>query len=232
MDSNKQLDELFQQMKKVDRSAKAKQDGLEKLKARVHKKKKFHLAPAFISFAMISIVVILFMTYSTNDSPLLDGQSSTDNRVIANEQTIQKVLEQEFTGPNKQFIQLKMHPTPLSDETGNLSDPMDLHGFLKDTYGSYFTESGFEQFVPYAFFYHLGEETAAYEISLGDVEIIQEENAPSHYTFTFEVNFVNGIGVSQKFPMSGQAVFAEEGILKEIVFEDIDGLSVTILENI
>ncbi|CEG22636.1 hypothetical protein BN1080_01567 [Planococcus massiliensis] len=73
MDPNKQLDDFFQQMKDVGRSPKARQESLAKLRERLQKKKKFHLAPAFISFGMLIVAALLFLTWSTAPAP--DGQS-------------------------------------------------------------------------------------------------------------------------------------------------------------
>lgn len=232
MDPNKQLDELFQELKKVDRTSAAKQETLQKLQARVHKKKKFHFAPAVISFAMLAIAAVLFLTYNTADSPLLERQSGGTAESELNEQTIQYVLEQEFNGPNREFIQYKKNPASLPANEDDASEAVDLQEFLQNTYGAQFSESGFENFVPYAFFYHLGEESSSYQISLGTVEIMQRGDNPAQYTFEFDVHFTNGMEISEDFIMAGTAEFAEEGKLQDITFEDIEGLSVTILENI
>lgn len=237
MDPNKQLDELFEELKKVDRTTRAKQDTLQKIKARVHKRKKIHFAPAFISFAMLAIAAILFLTYNTAGSPLLDGQSGGNTTSKLNEQTIQYVLEQEFNGPNREFIHFKRNPANILTEeddasAAEVSEAADLQEFLKNTYSAKFSESGFENFVPYAFFYHLGEESSSYQISLSAVEIMQDSNSPVQYTFEFNVHFTNGMDISEDFAMTGTAEFAEEGKLQDIVFEDTEGLSVTILENI
>ena len=237
MDPNKQLDELFQELKKVDRTARAKQDTLQKIRARVHKKKKFQFAPAFISFAMLAIAAILFLTYNTAGAPLLESQFSGNTASELNEQTIQYVLEQEFNGPNREFIQFKKNPANLLLEEDDpsateVSGAVDLQAFLKNTYGAQFSESGFENFVPYAFFYHLGEESSSYQISLSTVEIMQSNDDPAHYAIDFKVHFTNGMGISKDYAMTGTAEFAEEGKLQDIIFEDTEGLSVTILENI
>lgn len=235
MDPNKQFDDLFQQMKKVDRSPKDRQESLAKLRARVQKKKKFHLAPAFISFAMLLIAALLFMTLNT-EVPGHEGQSGVNKPSEIEQRTIHYVLSQEFNGPNKQFIKLKTNPATISDEEAIPSndglETIYLYEFLENTYGPYFTESGFENFVPYAYFYHLGEESSSYQFTLGKVDIEKSKEAPSQYELKFEVNFTNSIGVSQNFPMTGIAEFAENGKLQDIEFEDPEGLSVTILENI
>lgn len=237
MDPKKQLDELFQELKKVDRTARAKQDTLQKIKVRVHKRKKVHFAPAFISFAMLAIAAILFLTYNTAGSPLLESQSGGNKISKLNEQTIQYVLEQEFNGPNREFIQYKKNPASLLTKeddasAAEVSDAVDLQEFLQNTYSARFSESGFENFVPYAFFYHLGEESSNYQISLSAVEITQRSDDPAHYDIDFKVHFTNGMGISKDFAMAGTAQFAEEGKLQDIIFEDTEGLSVTILENI
>lgn len=235
MDPNKQLDDLFQQMKEVDRSKKARQEGLVKLRARVQKKKRFHLAPAFISFGMLIVAALLFLTFTTGESPAPDSQSGVGTPNEMEERAITHVLNEEFNGPNKEFIKLKTNPANVltgSSTSAEDSDTVFLYEFLEKTYGPYFTESGFDNFVPYAYFYHLGEESSSYQFTLGSVEIKKTNDAPSQYQIDFQVRFTNSFGVSENFPMKGIAKFGGGGKLQDIEFEDPEGLSVTILENI
>lgn len=235
MNSNKKLDELFDQLKQVDRSDKARQDSLIKLQTQIHKKKRIHWLPTFISGAMLAIIAMLFLAYNTEGSPPVEGQSAEFQD--ANEHTIQYVLEQEFTGPDEEFIlSEKNSANALLDSDGSPELPgtqaIDQDEFLKNTYKTYFTVNGFERFMPYAFFYHLGGVPSAYEMSLGQVDIVQNEQDPAQYDISFVVHFTNSSGTDLDFLMSAKASFAEAGILEDITFEDDEGLSIAILENI
>ncbi|CEG22635.1 hypothetical protein BN1080_01566 [Planococcus massiliensis] len=145
------------------------------------------------------------------------------------------MLNEEFNGPNKEFIRLKTNPANVlgkGSASSEDSEAVYLYEFLEKTYGPYFTSSGFDQFVPYAYFYHLGEESSSYQFRLGAVEIEKTQDAPSQYELEFQVEFTNSFGVSESFPMMGMAKFGDGGKLQNIEFEDPQGLSVTILENI
>ncbi|MGO1059473.1 hypothetical protein ACTL32_10125 [Planococcus sp. FY231025] len=158
------------------------------------------------------------------------GQSTaeTDEAADKNVEAITAVIEKEFNGPDEKYRELwetamAMQQDDMSQEEYDAitagPEHQALEDYTEETYASYFTENGFDDFVRSgAFYYSLFE--GDYELSTSDIDIVQNDQEPTLYTFTFNV-----MHEDEPFTFEGKAMVPEDGKIGKIEFLDKDGLA-------
>ena len=234
MDPSKEFDELFQNMKQIERTHEARGKSWEKVQQKVGRKKR-HVVPIFISIVLVAVACFfVFTMVNPNPTPTnhLAAPVSNDDQ---NKAAIQAVLEHEFTGPDEEYIRLveemhKQQTDPTYEKyVGQEKNPDNTQymNYLKEKYSTYFTEHGFDTFImstPAHFYHRLYLED--YKISISTINVVQSENpnTPKNYDFTAQVLYENKDGEKTTFEMQGKAICSEPGKIGKIYFS-VQGLS-------
>lgn len=164
---------------------------------------------------------------------------SEDKNITA----IRAVIEQEFTGPNEEYMRLEKNiDKKLTKMLGNLPEgengvslPVDspewveYNEFLKKTYEPYFMDYAYDSLISinFAFSYQFkftGEEDHHFQMKVSDIEVNQEKEHPTIYRFTFQVDFENSTGKTTQHQLRGEAICPKEGKIGRINFQDTLGL--------
>lgn len=189
----------------------------------------FKRIPGIFLFIGISI---FFVGCSQSDT------AEEDDIADKNKQAIQAVIETEFNGPDKKYVELwdtatETQTAEMNQEEYNawLETPeyKNYMNYMEEAYLPYFTENGYETFInTSAFSYSFSD--AEYKINTSDIEINQSDNEPTLYNFTFTVNYENEDGDANDYNFEGNTLVPQEGKIGKIHFGDKDGLIQTIRE--
>lgn len=169
------------------------------------------------------------------ESKVLEVKEETDKDVEA----IQTVIEKEFSGPDKEYRELRravmLAQNEIADQEGFdalMEEPVykNYTAYMEDIYASHFTENGFVNFVNTtpAFMYSVFD--GDYKLAPSDIEITQNDQEPTMYNFMFNVEYTNEEAETTNFGFEGKAMVPEEGKIGTIQFEDKDGLQVKLNE--
>ena len=169
-----------------------------------------------------------------------DNNTEAEETVDKSEQAIRAVIEGEFNGPDEKYKALweRMAEAQIavkdSEENKDfLESPeyQDLMNYTEETYASYFTENGYDYFINAtpAFLYNTGNQE--YELKPSNIEFAHSEKFPTHYDFTFQVEYTDANGESKIFNIKGNAIAPEEGKIGKIEYMDENGLIEEIRNN-
>ncbi|MDI2586629.1 hypothetical protein OR571_05650 [Psychrobacillus sp. NEAU-3TGS] len=201
MEPSKEFDELFEEMKEVKRSEKAKHNTWLALKDKIETKRKRTIFPAFISLAILAIASFLFLTFWN----LSETEKSAEP--LSNEEVIKAVLEREYNGPNMDISQLMNDWMDLQSETETQNQEdynqlleskeyKDFMNYYPATFGEFFTENMLTNAIRanLVFKYNHNLIDNNIEMHLEKFKIIQEEDHPNIYRPIIEVSLTNSEG--------------------------------------
>lgn len=189
---------------------------------------------------LAGLIILLFTCFCmigcSEEKKLSDTKESVsieDKNITA----IRTVVENEFTGPNDEYVRLQkdidmkmeelMSKPPGSVIGASPDGTLEWKAyeeFVEKTYKPYFTDNAFEKLLPtnFAFNYqHLlttKDDASSYELRVSDIVIKQEKEHPTIYRFTFEVQFVNSAGETSTHQLKGEAICPLEGKIGRIQF--------------
>ncbi|MFJ5770358.1 hypothetical protein [Psychrobacillus sp. NPDC093180] len=201
MEPSKEFDKLFEEMKEVKRSDKAKQNTWLALKDKIETKRKRTIFPAFISLAIIAIASFLFITF------LNPSETEKSAEPLSNEEVIKAVLEREYNGPNMEISQLLNDWMDLQSETETQNQEdynqlleskeyKDFMNYYPATFGEYFTENMLTNAIRanlvFKYNHYLIDNDI--EMQLEKVKITQEKDHPNIYRPIIEVSLTNNKG--------------------------------------
>ncbi|MFJ8066077.1 hypothetical protein ACIQYS_15730 [Psychrobacillus sp. NPDC096426] len=201
MEPSKEFDKLFEEMKHVKRSDKAKHNTWLALKGKIEAKRKRNIFPAFISIAIVAIASFLFITFS--------NPSETEKTAgpLSNEEVIRAVLEREFNGPDMELSRLINDWMNLQNETEannqeeydqllESNEYKDFMNYYPATFGKYFTENMVTKAIStnMVFKYNHSLLNNDLEMHLENVQIEQEKDHPTIYRPIIEVSLTNSQG--------------------------------------
>ena len=201
MKPSKKFDELFEEMKNVERSDEAKQNTWLALKGRIETKRKRNILPAFISLAIVAIASFLFITF-TNPSEI--EQSA---QPLSNEEVIKAVQEREYNGPDMEISRLlndwwdlqsstKTETQEEYDQLLQSKEYKDFMNYYETTFGEYFTENMLTNAISsnlvFKYNHYLIDNDI--EMHLENVKIVQEKDHPNIYRPNIEVSLTNSQG--------------------------------------
>lgn len=153
----------------------------------------------------------------------ISGCSKSDE---SNHEAIKKVLEQEFTGPDEELMELMWNPE-YRTVVNNQEENKKLDKYLEEKYGPYFTDSGLHSFIAafggtqYQTFAH----NAGYNLSFKDVKIEQDEKNSNLYTFAARVGYKKGEEKEKTANVKGEVRLSEkeEGKIETFKYGNDDG---------
>ena len=111
-----------------------------------------------------------------------------------NKELIQGFLEYELNSPNEEAIRTINDLDKWVEEQkegGPLPLDSEYNTYLKDTYGPYFTDSGYDRFVMtnQALLFHGGANKYDYQTTVTKIEVEQNKDTPTNYNFTAYIDY-------------------------------------------
>lgn len=145
------------------------------------------------------------------------------------EQAIRSVIEKEFNGPDEKYKRLwdaameaQSSDKYQDDYEAYLKSPESqaLVSYVEETYTSYFTENGYDNFVneSAAFMYSVFDHD--YKLKPSSIKIAQSENGKTLYDVTFQVEYTDENGERSSYDFEGNAIAPEEGKIGKLEYLD------------
>lgn len=162
---------------------------------------------------------------------LVGCSSETEDRAEdENITTIKTVLQEQFTGPDQELIDLLEDPQNATiigeEETSTPQNPTELDIYLEEKYKSYFTDNMYDEFIrAYAMQFQISAYESNYQISVESIDVKQNESVEGAYDFTVNVLYQKEDNEEKKAVVSGRAHIYEDGKISNIDFVDDGGLS-------
>ena len=138
------------------------------------------------------------------------SQTGTKN---TNEQVIHKVLELQFSGPDKEFMDAMWNLENKNIVNGTEENEV-FDRYVREVYGEYFTVSELEPFMrAFGTQYPSTAHSNDYKLELKDVSIEQTEEAGNRYEFIAQIGFQKSGGKEETAKVEGTIFFStkEEG---------------------
>ena len=233
MEPSKEFDELFADMKNVERSNEARRNTWLAVKGRMEKKKR-RVFPAIISLAIVAIASFLIITY------LMPSEPEQTAKSLTNEEVIMAVLEREYNGPDEELERLMQEWFDLQSKTSaesqeeynKLLDSKEYKDYMNYYYSSfseYFTENELKQAINTVMVFKYNHYLLDKDISihLEKVQIEQEKDHPNIYRPIVEVSLTNSKGQKISHTLKEEFIFSktEPGkIGRYNVMRDSDGV--------
>lgn len=155
-----------------------------------------------------------------------------------NREVVQAVIGKEFTAPDNDYRKLRqatmVAQSKLKDQAdfdALMEEPLyqEFTAYMEGVYAEHFTENGYVNFINTApaFMYSVYE--GDYQLMPAAIEVMQNEQEPTLYDFTFRVTYTND-AETEEFNFAGNAMMPEAGKIGSIQFDDQDGLQTKLLE--
>lgn len=160
----------------------------------------------------------------------------SEEKVEHSKQAIRAVIEKEFNAPDEKYKELSEEMWEAGAAYGDDAEGYKaftespeykaVFNHTEDTYASYFTENGYDNFVNQGQAFYYTNFAGEYTLNASDIEINQSENGDTLYNFTFQVDLTDKNGETSQFDLKGNAIVPEEGKIGKIEFKD-DGFKLT-----
>ncbi|HSP22116.1 MAG TPA: hypothetical protein VLQ20_07285 [Planococcus sp. (in: firmicutes)] len=155
--------------------------------------------------------------------------TEAEKTVDKSEQAIRAVIEKEFNGPDEKYkalwdaaMEAQISDKYSDDYEAYLESPeyLALMSYTEETYASYFTENGYDNFINQAPAFMYSTFDRNYKLNTSTIEIVQSEQGTTLYDFTFQVEYTDEKGESSQFNFEGNAIAPEEGKIGKIEYLD------------
>jgi len=155
----------------------------------------------YISFVLISLLLV----GCTQDEP-------QDKNI----ELIQGYLEYDLNTPNKEAIQANNEMWKWLEEQQQASLPFskEYDAYLKDNYGPYFSESGYDKLVTRAqtLMFHLAADKYEYQTTVRKIDVEQSKDSPTNYYFTVNIDYEKKGKEKVNADITGIAILRPDGI--------------------
>ncbi|UOQ83432.1 hypothetical protein [Gracilibacillus salinarum] len=167
------------------------------------------------------LISLLLATFSLASCSSESQTIAEDNNIT----TIKTVLQEQFTGPDLEMINLLEKPENASiikeEETSPPENPTALDKLLEKKYKTYFTDTMYDKFIgAYAMDFQTSAYYGNYQISVKNIDVKQSESAESSYDFRVNVLYQKEGNKEEKAEISGKAIVNEESRIAKIDYLD------------
>ena len=144
---------------------------------------------------------------------------SQDEPQDKNIELIQAVLEYDLNTPNKEAIQARNDLFKWYEgQQGSLPFSKEYDAYLKDNYGPYFSESGYDKFVlTQELMFHLAADKYDYQTTVSKIDVEQNKDTPTNYYFTVYIDYAKKGKDKVNAEITGIAILRPGGI-EEITY--------------
>lgn len=150
-------------------------------------------------------------------SCLLIAGCSENEPLDENIEVIKTVIKIDLNAPDEEAIRLLNEPYSSKEaEKANEGFLEEYTNYVKETYGPYFTESGFKQFVmtSQAFMFHWRADKHGYQLEVKNIEVEQNEVTPTNYNFTVALDYEKKEEDKKEIELTGIAIVREGKVAK------------------
>ncbi len=158
-----------------------------------------------ISFVLMSLLLV----GCTQDEP-------QDKNI----ELIQAYLEYELNTPNKEAIRAQNEWDKwIEGKQGSIPFSKEYDAYLKDNYGSYFSESGYDKLVStnQTLVFHLAADKYDYQTTVSKIDVEQIKDSPTNYYFTVYIDYEKKGEDKVDAEITGIAILRPNGI-EEITY--------------
>ncbi|MCG7344911.1 hypothetical protein MHZ92_12255 [Sporosarcina sp. ACRSL] len=127
--------------------------------------------------------------------------------------TVKTVVELQMNAPDEKAL----FQNYMSEDTESFENEVaQYHSYLEETYGPYFTESTFEQYIQTNEFvvFHWAANLYEYQLKVNEVNVEQNEVTPTNYNFTVDLDYVDKNGEKKEIQVTGVAIMRDDKIAK------------------
>ena len=180
-------------------------------------------------FIFFSLLIVGCSANSATEENGEKAEKTTDK----SEQAIRAVIEKEFNGPDEKYkmlwetmVEAQTSDQYIDDYEAFLDSPeyQELMSYTEETYASYFTENGLDNFINQSSAFMYSSFDGDYKLNTTAIEIAQSKNETTLYGFTFQVEYTDENGESSQFNFEGDAITPEKGEIGKIEYSDGDKL--------
>ena len=157
---------------------------------------------------------------------LIACSAKTEKAKDPNKSVVKRVLELQFTGPDKEFMDLVWNQKYTTIVEGREVNKK-LDAYIEEVYGPYFTDFYLESFMNLTGLnYPSSAYLTDYTLELKDVFVDQDEAVSNRYNFTATVDYQKVDGEEKTADISGFALFSTEepGNIGKFQYTEDNGL--------
>jgi len=129
---------------------------------------------------------------------------------------IQGYLEYDLNTPNKEAIQANNELWKWVEKQNQASVPFskEYSAYLKDSYGPYFSDSGYDKLVSRAqtLMFHLAADKYDYQTTIRKIDVEQSKDTPTNYYFTVNIDYEKKGMEKVNADITGIAILRPDGI--------------------
>ncbi|MEK4521125.1 hypothetical protein MKX96_05720 [Psychrobacillus sp. FSL W7-1493] len=216
MEPSKEFDELFEEMKQVERSNEARRNTWLAIKERTEQKKRRRF-PAVLVLAAIAIASYFLIT-----NVMVPSETEQTAQPLTNEEVIMAVIEKEYNGPDMELERLlrawfdlqSKTPTKNQEEYNKLQESKESTDYINyyyKSFGEYFTKDMMEQAISTVrvFKYNSQLIDSNLDMNLEKVQIKQDKDHPTIYRATVEVSLTNNKGQKIFHTLKEEYIFSK-----------------------
>ncbi|WP_298469033.1 hypothetical protein [uncultured Psychrobacillus sp.] len=215
MEPSKEFDELFEEMKHVERSNEARRNTWLAIKERTEQKKR-RTFPAVLALAAIAIASYFLITN------MIPAETEQTAQSLTNEEVIMAVIEKEYNGPDMEFNRLSEEWLNLQSKTVEENpeeydmllvskEYKDLMNYYYSSFDKYFTENLLETAlnINMVFKYNHQLIDSNIDMQLERVQIKQDKDHPTIYRTEVEVSLTNSKGQKIFHTLKEEYIFSK-----------------------
>ncbi len=221
MEPSKEFDELFADMKNVERSNEARRNTWLVVKDRMEKKKR-RVFPAIISLAIVAIASFLIITYLMPSETEQTEQAEQITQPFNNDEVMIAVLEKEYNGPDEEFERLRQEWFDLQSKTSVESQEeydmllvskeyKEMMNYYYSSFDKYFTENLLENALStnmvFKYNPYLVEKNIV--IHIERVQLNQDKDHPNIYRPILEISLTNSKGEKIFHTLKEEFIFSK-----------------------
>ncbi|MER2007184.1 MAG: hypothetical protein ABS939_06995 [Psychrobacillus sp.] len=213
MEPSKEFDELFEEMKHVERSNEARRNTWLAIKERTEQKKR-RTFPAVLALAAIAIASYFLIT-----NVMVPSETEQTAQPLTNEEVIMAVIEKEYNGPDMEFKRLSEEwESKTVEENPEEYDMLlvskeykDLMNYYYSSFDKYFTENLLETAlnINMVFKYNYQLIDSDLDMQLEKVQIKQDKDHPTIYRTEVEVSLTNNKGQKIFHTLKEEYIFSK-----------------------
>lgn len=154
--------------------------------------------------------VILFIALTCL---LVSGCTQTEAE-DENKDLVQGFLGYELNTPNEDAMLLEFNDLEGQEKNGAYSS--EYNTYLEETYGPYFTDSGYDRLLSnaQASMFHEAANKYDYQTTVTKIEMEQNKDTPTNYNFTVYIDYEKNGHKKMNTEITGIAILRDEGIEK------------------